>query len=331
MADRLRPALSLLGWFARTLARLALVFVVVTFVAFLLLARLPGDLCIAQLGFNAGVPGLLEKCRHSFGLDRSLIHQYVAWLGHFVRGDLGTDPISRRPMTVMLGMRFGRTLELVVITMTLSLLIGTVAGLAMAYREGRWLDRLLSASSMVAVSIPVFVVMVFFQTVLVGRWGLFPPSGLPPWSVDPMRHLHSLVLPVTTLVLVEFPVIARVVRADAITTLQSDHVAAAKSRGLSHRAVLTRHVLRPSSFTLVTVAGLQAGELVSGLVVVERYFGVDGLGSMFFGAVTARSGFMLMTLVTIGAATWVVLNATVDLVYTWLDPRVRAARRAPAA
>jgi peptide/nickel transport system permease protein len=323
MVRRLRPPPPLVARVAATLVRLALMFFVVTFVAFVLLARLPGDLCIAQLGFNAGVPGLLEKCRHSFGLDRSLLHQYVAWLEHFARGDLGTDPISRRPMTVVLAMRFGRTLELIVITMTFSVVLGTAAGLVMAYREGRWLDRLLSASSMVTVSIPVFVIMLVLQAYLVGRWGLFPPSGLPPWSVDPIRHLHSLVLPVTTLVLVEAPVIARVVRADAITTLQSDYVAAAKSRGLSSRAVLLRHVLRPSSFTLVTVAGLQAGELVSGLIIVERYFGLDGLGSMFFAAVTARSGFMLMTLVTIGAAMWVVMNAAIDLFYGWLDPRVR--------
>src|SRR5207253_1473876 len=105
------------------------------------------------------------------------------------------------------------------------------------------------------VSIPVFVTMVFLILVFVAHLGWFPPSGLPPWSVDPVRHIKSLVLPVTTLVLVQLPVIARVVRADVIATLQADFVAAARAKGLSSSRILVRHVLRPSSFTLITVVG----------------------------------------------------------------------------
>jgi peptide/nickel transport system permease protein len=146
---------------------------------------------------------------------------------------------------------------------------------------------------------------------------------MPPWSVDPVRHLKSLVLPVAALALVQFPVIARVVRTDVSITLRADFVSAARAKGLSDARILFRHVLRPSSFTLVTVAGLQVGELVSGLVIVERLFNLDGLGSMFYGAVAARSGFLLMTLLTYAAAFWVILNMTIDVVYVWLDPRVR--------
>jgi peptide/nickel transport system permease protein len=172
-------------------------------------------------------------------------------------------------------------------------------------------------------SVPVFVSAVVLIIVFVAHLGWFPASGLPPWGVDPWRHVKSLVLPVTTLVLVELPVIARVVRADVITTLQEDFVTAARGKGLSDARILVRHVLRPSSFTLITVAGLQAGELVSGLVIVERFFNLDGLGSMFYGAITARSSFLLMTLVTYTAAFWVVLNMVIDLLYATLDPRLR--------
>jgi len=173
------------------------------------------------------------------------------------------------------------------------------------------------------VSVPVFVTAVVLIIVFVGHLGWFPASGLPPWSVDPVRHVESLVLPVVTLVLIQLPVIARVVRADVITTLQADFITAARAKGLSNRRILLRHVLRPSSFTLVTVAGLLAGELVTGLVIVERLFNLDGLGSMFYGAITARSGFLLMTLVTYTAVFWVVLNLIIDLLYAWLDPRLR--------
>jgi peptide/nickel transport system permease protein len=304
-------------------ARLVIVFFAATFGCFLLLSRLPGDSCIAQLGFNAGLPGLLEKCRHAYGLDQSLVHQYGNWLSHMVRLDLGTDPISRRPMSVLIGMRLGRSLELVTATLAVSLVIGVLMGTVMAYREGSRLDRVLSAICMSFVSIPVFVSAVVLIIVFVAHLGWFPPSGLPPWRVDPIRHIKSLVLPVTTLVLMQLPVIARVVRGDVITTLQGDFVTAARAKGLSDRRILVRHVLRPSSFTLITVAGLQAGELVSGLVIVERFFNLDGLGSMFYGAITARSGFLLMTLVTYTAAFWVVLNMVIDLLYAWLDPRVR--------
>jgi peptide/nickel transport system permease protein len=114
-----------------------------------------------------------------------------------------------------------------------------------------------------------------------------------------------------------------VVKTDVLTTLQADFITAARARGLSDTRILTRHVLRASSFTLITVAGLQAGEVVSGLVIVERFFNLDGLGSMFYGAITARSSFLLMTLVTYTAAFWVVLNMVIDMLYALLDPRVR--------
>lgn len=306
-------------------ARLVVVFFAATFGCFVLLARLPGDICIAQLGFNAGLPGLLEKCRHAYGLDQSLLHQYANWLGHMVRLDLGTDPISHRPVSVVIGMRLGRSLELVAVTLAVSLPIGVVMGTVMAYREGSRLDRFLSGLCMSFLSIPVFVIAVVLIVVFVAHLGWFPASGLPPWRVDPVRHMKSLVLPVTALVLMQVPVIARVVRADVITTLQADFVSAARAKGLSDRWILFRHVLRPSSFTLITVAGLQAGELVSGLVIVERFFNLDGLGSMFYGAIAARSSFLLMTLVTYTAAFWVLLNMVIDLLYAWLDPRVRRA------
>ena len=304
-------------------ARLAVVFFGATLGCFLLLSRLPGDMCIAQLGFNAGVPGLLEKCRHGYGLDQSLLHQYGNWLGHMVRLDLGTDPISQRPMSVLIGMRFGRSLELAVVTLAISLVIGVLLGTVMAYRKGSRLDRVLSGLCMSFVSIPVFVSAVVLIIVFVAHLGWFPASGLPPWRVDPVRHIKSLVLPVTTLVLIHLPVIARVVRADMITTLQADFVTAARAKGLSDARILVRHVLRPSSFTLITVAGLMAGELLSGLVIVERFFNLDGLGSMFYGAIAARSSFLLMTLVTYVVAFWVVLNMVIDVLYAWLDPRLR--------
>jgi len=304
-------------------ARLVVVFFASTFGCFVLLARLPGDSCIAQLGFNAGLPGLLDKCREAYGLNDSLLRQYLNWLDHMFRLDLGTDPISRRPMTVVIGMRMGRSLELVATTLVISLVIGVFLGLLMAYHQRSRLDRVLSALCMSFVSVPVFVTAVVLIIVFVGHLGWFPASGLPPWSVDPVRHVESLVLPVVTLVLIQLPVIARVVRADVITTLQADFITAARAKGLSNRRIRLRHVLRPSSFTLVTVAGLLAGELVTGLVIVERLFNLDGLGSMFYGAITARSGFLLMTLVTYTAVFWVVLNLIIDLLYAWLDPRLR--------
>ncbi len=308
--------------------RLVIVFFAATLGCFWLLSRLPGDACIALLGFNAGIPGLLEKCRHAYGLDQSLLHQYFNWLGHMVRFDLGTDPISHRPVSVVIGMRLGRSIELVLITLAFSLVIGVFIGVLSAYRKGSLLDRALSFLCMSFVAIPVFVSAVLLIIVFVAHLGWFPPSGLPPWSVDPVRHVKSLVLPVTTLMLIQIPVIARVVRADVITTLQADFVTAARAKGLSDTQILVRHVLRPSSFTLVTVTGLLAGELVTGLVIVERLFNLDGIGSMFYGAVTARSSFLLMTLVTYTAAFWVILNMMIDLLYTWLDPRLR--RRAVA-
>lgn len=305
------------------LGRLVVVFVVVTFTCFAMVQRLPGDICISRLGFAAAVPGKLEQCRRDYGLDDSLLVQYFKWAAKVARGDLGVDPFNGFPLWELLKPRATTSVELLFAAVLVSLAIGTPLGMLMAYRAGRRVDQWLSAASYALLSMPAFVLGIIAVKLLAIDLQWLPAIGLPKLREDPVGHLKALILPTVAIAAAQVAVVARVVRTDVIATLQEDFVTMAKSKGLPHRRILVRHVLRPSSFTLVTVAGLQLGQLLGGALVVESLFNLRGYGGLLIQAVTARQSALLMTLVALVVAAFVVLNGLVDATYALLDPRIR--------
>lgn len=306
----------------RKLLRLVPVLLLVTAATFLLLNLLPGDVAVAVLG-NEATPAAIEQVRTELGLDRPLVIRYLHWLLGFMQGDLGRSYITRVPILEQIVDRLPVTLELMLLSQGLALLLAIPAGVLCAYKAGSRIDRLISAVALFLLAMPVFItaILLMFIFALKLRW--LPSTGYVPFATDPIRNLAHFALPALAIGLAEFPVLFGVLRADMIKTLQQDFIALAKAKGLGPVFILTRHALRPSSFTLVTISGLQIAAAIAGALVAETIFGLPGVGRMLTGAVYNRDMMMVQGCVAIISVGYVLVNFSVDMIYAVLDPRIR--------
>jgi peptide/nickel transport system permease protein len=211
-----------------------------------------------------------------------------------------------------------------------ALLVAVVVPLAIfnAYRGGRAGDASVNAFAFVLLSLPIFVLGESLRYFFAIKNDWYQLTGYKPWSEGASAHLGSIWLPALVLGLAATPVYLRLLRADMIQNLQQDYVSVAKAKGMSNRHILVRHVLRPSTVTLLTVAGLNIAQLVNGAIVVEFIFDFDGMGSYLLDAISRSEYFAVQTIVALVAIIFVLANTIVDLLYTVIDPRVRA--EAPA-
>jgi peptide/nickel transport system permease protein len=309
-------------YFRRKLLGLIPVFLVVTATTFLLLSLLPGDVATAILG-NQATPAAIEQVRAELGLDQPLVIRYFHWLAGLVQGDLGRSYITRVPIMEQIVDRLPVTLELMLLSQGLALLLAIPAGVLCAYKAGSRIDRLVGAAALFLLAAPVFItaIVLMFIFALKLRW--LPSTGYVPFTSDSLGNLAHFALPALAIGLSEFPVLFGVLRADMINTLQQDFILLAKAKGLGPVYILFRHALRPSSFTLVTISGLQIAAAIAGALVVETIFGLPGVGRMLTGAVYNRDMMMVQGCVAIISVGYVLVNFTVDMIYGVLDPRIR--------
>src|SRR5689334_18901451 len=306
----------------RKLLRLVLVLLLVAAATFLLLNLLPGDVALALLG-NDATPAAIAQVRTELGLDQPLVLRYLHWLLGFMHGDLGRSYITQVPVMESIIDRLPVTIELMLLSQGLALLLAIPAGVLCAHKAGSRIDRLISSAAMLLLAAPVFItaIMLMFVFALKLRW--LPSTGYVPFTADPLGNLAHLALPALAIGLSEWPPLFAVLRADMIQTLQQDYIALAKAKGLGPAFILLRHALRPSSFTLVTISGLQIAAAIAGALVVETIFGLPGLGRMLTGAVYNRDMMLVQGCVTVISIGYVLVNFVVDLIYAVLDPRVR--------
>lgn len=306
----------------RKLLRLIPVLLLVTAATFLLLNLLPGDVALAMLG-NEATPAAIAQVRADLNLDQPLVLRYLQWLGGFLQGDLGRSYITRVPILEQIVDRLPVTIELMLLSQCLALLLAILAAILCTYKAGGRLDRLISSIALLLLAAPVFItaIVLMFVFALTLRW--LPSTGYVPLTVDPLANLAHFALPALSIALVEFPVLFGVLRADLIKMLQQDFIALAKAKGLSPWFILVRHALRPSSFTLVTIAGLQIASAIAGALVVETIFGLPGVGRMLTGAVYNRDMMVVQGCVAVISVGYVLVNFAVDMIYAVLDPRIR--------
>jgi peptide/nickel transport system permease protein len=292
---------------------------------FLLLRAVPGDVVVVMLGENAASPDKIAAMRHALGLDRPLLEQYAAWLAHLARGDFGTSILSGRSIGAELAVRVPRSLELGVFALAAAVLLGIPLGTLAARRAGRPLDLAITGVSVLGLTFPSFVVGSVFVLVfgLVLHW--FPATGYVAFSDDPLGHVRHLVLPALTLALTFAPVVLRMTRAGMLETLSQDFVRTARAKGLAERAVMARHVLRNSLIPVITVLGLQAGELIGRIVLIEYIFNWPGVSSLLLAGAFERDYPLVQAVVVVVAAAFVLINLLVDLAYMLVDPRIRLA------
>jgi peptide/nickel transport system permease protein len=305
----------------RKLLHLIPILLIVTFVTFALLNLLPGDVSLELLGSDA-TPSAIARVRAELRLDDPLVVRYLRWLGQALRGDLGRSFITGEPVMAALARSLPVSIELMALSLLLSLSLAVPAGLLAAYRAGQSIDKLLSALAALLLSAPSFMlglVLMFFLALTL-KW--LPAVGYVPLSEGILGNLRSFAIPVLTLALVEWPVFMRILRSDAIVTLQQDYVLLAKAKGLRNVHILFRHVLKPSSFTLITVAGLTVATLIGGALVVETIFALPGVGRLLIGSINSRDFMMVQGAVALIAVGFVLVNFAIDTLYSVLDPRV---------
>ena len=311
---------------AGRLTQTAAVILVVTFVTYWMLSLLPADPCFLSVGTGA-TPEVLEECRGRLQLDRGLFAQYGSWLGNMLTGDLGESYRNGIAVTDSLRSKLPVTAWLVLYTTLASLVLSVPLGMLSAVRRDTWVDRLLTGGAFSLLALPSFVLGVVLALIFAAELGWFSLGGYVGPGEGLLAHWKSLLLPVVTLTAGIMPFLLRLLRSDVITTLQEDYVTAARAKGLPRWWILLRHVLRPSSFTVVTVAGLNAAQLVNGALVVEIIYDLDGMGTYLISAVFNQDFLVVQTLVALIAAGFVAVNMLVDATYPLLDPRVRVAGR----
>jgi len=308
---------------ARNLLRLAVTLLIVSFLSFLLINLLPGDPALQIVGLQYANEENVAQVREELGFDKPIVTRYADWLGDVVQGDLGTSYRSREPVRDSIVERLPVTVELLVLTQLVAILGALIIAPLAALRPRSWFDRGTTAGISAALAIPPFTLGLGLIFMFAVTWQLFPATGYVHVSESITGNLRSMVLPTLTLALVPLASYVQVLRTEILDTMQEDYVTLAKSRGLSTRYVMTRHVLRPSSLSLITLLGINIGALLGGAVIIETIFSLPGIGRLTVDAIYNRDYILVQGTVLFITIAFVVVNFAVDLLYASLDPRIR--------
>jgi peptide/nickel transport system permease protein len=304
----------------RLLAGVVLLFVITTLTFFLLYVG-GGDIARNILGQQATQEAVAAK-KEQLGLNRPLLTQYVDWLSHAVRGDLGTSWFTGEHVTDGITSRLTVTLSLVIGATVLTAVVAVVLGVWAAIRHG-WVDRLVQLVTILGFAIPGFLIAVGLVLVFAIKLQLFDPTGYIKFTDDPGGWLKTVTLPIVALAIHSIASVANQVRGSVTDALRQDYVRTLRSRGLSYNRVVFRHVLRNAGGPALAVLAVQFIGLVGGAVIVERVFAIPGLGDIAVGATSQGDIPMVMGLVVAVAALVVVVNLVIDLLQGWLNPKVR--------
>ncbi|MEC5344605.1 ABC transporter permease [Brenneria populi] len=295
---------------------------IVAVIVFLLLRLTSGDPALILAGDSA-TPEQLEKIRISMGLDKPVLQQFLIWVSGLLHGDLGVSLISGTPVSAMIADRFAPSLALCLSTIVLAVIVAIPLGIMAAWRQGKPLDRLIMAGSVIGFSVPVFI----FGYVLIlvfARWlGWLPVQGYRAMSEGLWPFLERLILPTLALSTAYIALIARIVRTSVIEVMGEDFIRTARAKGLKESGVLIHHALRNAAVPIVTIIGVSIAMLIGGVVVTESVFNIPGLGRLVLESVQARDYPIIQALILIFSVLYIVINLVIDLLYALIDPRIR--------
>lgn len=297
----------------------------VTILVFSLARLLPGDPIQAAAMFNADLSNkeIVSELRARYGLDKPIHIQYVIWLTDFLQGDWGTSLGSGEDVLEMFFRRLPITLELFAGSVFWSLIIGLPLGVISAVKRNSWLDAILTTTSIFGVSIPVFwegIILIYLFAVI---FPILPPSGYVPFSESPIDNILSVILPTFVMGTHGAGLFARYVRSSLLEVLGQDYIRTARAKGLREKSILLVHAAKPAMIPVVTIIGLAWGYVVGGSFIVEYMFAIPGLGRMGVDAVFARDFPVIQATLVMVTVNILLVNLAVDLLYGYLDPRVR--------
>ncbi len=305
----------------RVLALLPVMLVVVTIV-FLLIHLIPGDPVSVMLGPDA-TPAQIDATRQAMGLDRPLHEQLGKFYLRIIRGDLGRSYFLDRPVTQALWERAEPTLMLTACALLVAVLIGVPSGIVAGAYQGSWWDRILMFLALLGVCIPSFWLSLNFIYLFAVNLGWLPAAGYASILSEPKAALRYMVMPAISLGFSQSALIARIARSCMVEVLQQDYVRTARAKGLAQRVVVYVHAFRNALVPVVTVIGITMAILIGGAVVTEIVFNIPGLGRLIISAILRRDYPVVQGVVLVTAASYVLINLMVDMLYAFIDPRIR--------
>ena len=298
----------------------------ITVIVFVVMRIVPGDPALAILseGEAQFTQAELDKLRQELGTDQHIAVQYFKWIGNVMTGDFGNSFWFKAPVMDELKDRIPVTIELAVLSIVLAVLVAVPFGILSAINPDSLLDYGARTVTLVGIAIPNFLVAVLLIILLVRVGGLAPLGYEKPWD-DPLTNLHQMIFPAVALAFYEMAFIARVARSSMLEVLREDYMRTARAKGLAEWVVLTRHGLKNAILPILTISGWQFGRLFGGTVVIETIFLIPGMGRILIEAIEHRDFMMIQAEIVIIGAAIVSINLLVDLLYGWLDPRIRYA------
>ena len=299
----------------------------VTVIVFVVMRLIPGDPALAILSADdaAYTEDELRLLRIELGTDRPLVIQYVGWIGGLARGDFGTSFWWGGPVIDRLGERIPVTIELAFLGIGLAVVCAVPLGVLSAIKPDSPIDYLSRVFTLVGISIPTFFSGILLTLILIRAFDWLPPLGYEDIWEDPWANVKQLVLPALALGFYDMAFIARVTRSSMMEILREDYMRTARAKGLRETAVLVRHGLKNAVLPILTISGWQFGRLFGGTVIIEKIFLIPGVGQLLIDAIYQRDFPTIQAVIVIVALSIVVVNLLVDLLYGWLDPRIRYA------
>ena len=297
---------------------------------FVLLRLVPGDIAeilVYQTGSESSTvqKKQIQQIRAELGLDRPVLVQYAHWMWDALRGDFGQSYSQRRPVSAILAERFPRSMELAALTLFLAVIWAVPLGVVSAVRQNSWVDYLARILSLSGLSLPLFVTGALILWLLVRFFRWIPPLEFVPFTENPLENLKQLIWPALCQAYYISAPITRLTRSQMLEVIRHDYVRTARAKGLAERAVVYRHALKNALLPVVTFIGWWGGRLLGGLVIMEIIFVVPGMGTSLVQAVSQRDYPTVQAFIFVMAVVFLLVNLAVDLLYAWLDPRIRYA------
>jgi len=297
-----------------------------TMLVFVVMRIIPGDPAIALLEGDGGGSYTvqdLERLRAELGTDKNLAVQYVEWIGGITHGDFGDSFWFRAPVMNELAARIPRTLELAVLAIVMAVVLSVPLGILSAIKPDSWLDLGARTFTIVGIAIPNFLMAILMILFLLKFFNWLPPLGYVDLWDNPLRNLQQMAFPATALAIYDMAFIARVTRSAMMEVLREDYMRTARAKGLSERVVLVRHGLKNAVLPILTISGWQFARLFEGAVIIESIFLIPGVGRILIEAIFHRDFPMIQAVIVVIGTGVLLINLVVDLLYGWLDPRIR--------
>jgi peptide/nickel transport system permease protein len=312
-----------ISYISRRLLALIPLLLIVSFIVFGLSLLIPGDPARTLAGGTKATPQHVEEVRRQLGLNRPFLLQYWHWLSHAVRGDLGTSLFKNRTVAADIRSRFPVTFSLALGGLVLNILLGVPAGILAGTRPGTLLDRAITFGTSVAIAVPDFWLAMVLVVVFAVKLHALPAIGYVPITDSPSQWITHLYLPCIALGIGGAATVARQLRSSLVEVLDEDYIRTARAKGLGDRLVIGKHALKNASITPVTVLGIQFAYLLGGTVILEQIFSIPGMGQYFFSGLNDKDLPIIQGVTLLTALIFVLLNLAVDVLYAYLNPKVR--------